>query len=98
MKCLTQQLSYTGNKRTNFIPTYERLKYLIGRSHKPCKKHFVPEVGLEPTRPQWPRDFKSLMSTNFIILAFILKIILEPLLRIERRSHDYKSSVITFIL
>ena len=23
----------------------------------------VPEVGLEPTRPQWPRDFKSLVST-----------------------------------
>ena len=23
----------------------------------------VPGVGLEPTRPQWPRDFKSLVST-----------------------------------
>ncbi len=30
----------------------------------------VPEVGLEPTRPQWPRDFKSLVSTDSTIQAF----------------------------
>ena len=29
----------------------------------------VPEVGLEPTRPQWPRDFKSLVSTDSTIQA-----------------------------
>ena len=23
----------------------------------------VPEVGLEPTQPQWPKDFKSFVST-----------------------------------
>ena len=23
----------------------------------------VPEAGLEPAQPQWPRDFKSLVST-----------------------------------
>ena len=25
---------------------------------------FVPGAGLEPARPQWSRDFKSLVSTN----------------------------------
>lgn len=24
----------------------------------------VPEAGLEPARPQWPKDFKSFVSTN----------------------------------
>ena len=26
-------------------------------------------VGLEPTQPQWPRDFKSLVSTDSTIRA-----------------------------
>ena len=29
----------------------------------------VPGVGLEPTQPQWPRDFKSLVSTDSTIRA-----------------------------
>ncbi len=24
----------------------------------------VPEAGVEPARPQWPKDFKSFVSTN----------------------------------
>ncbi len=24
---------------------------------------FVPEAGLEPAQPQWPKDFKSFVST-----------------------------------
>ena len=32
----------------------------------------VPEVGLEPTRPQWPRDFKSLVSTDSTIQASVM--------------------------
>ena len=29
----------------------------------------VPGAGLEPAQPQWPREFKSLVSTNFTIRA-----------------------------
>ena len=29
----------------------------------------VPGTGLEPVRPQWSRDFKSLVSTNSTIWA-----------------------------
>ena len=29
----------------------------------------VPGTGIEPVRPQWPRDFKSLVSTNSTIWA-----------------------------
>lgn len=28
-------------------------------------------MGLEPTRPKWPTDFKSVMSTYSIISAFL---------------------------
>ncbi len=31
---------------------------------------FVPEAGLEPARPQWPKDFKSFVSTNSTTRAF----------------------------
>ena len=30
----------------------------------------VPGTGLEPVQPQWPRDFKSLVSTNSTIRAY----------------------------
>ena len=30
---------------------------------------FVLEAGLEPAQPQWPRDFKSLVSTDSTIRA-----------------------------
>ena len=33
------------------------------------KAFFVLEAGLEPAQPQWPRDFKSLVSTNSTIRA-----------------------------
>ena len=33
------------------------------------KIHSVPGTGLEPVRPLWPRDFKSLVSTNSTIWA-----------------------------
>ena len=33
------------------------------------KIHSVPRTGLEPVRPVWPRDFKSLVSTNSTIKA-----------------------------
>ncbi len=29
----------------------------------------VPGAGIEPAQPQWPRDFKSLVSTCFTIRA-----------------------------
>ncbi len=29
----------------------------------------VPEAGVEPAQPQWPRDFKSLVSTYFTTRA-----------------------------
>ena len=29
----------------------------------------VPGAGIEPAQPQWPRDFKSLVSTSFTIRA-----------------------------
>ena len=29
----------------------------------------VPGTGIEPARPQWPRDFKSLVSTSSTIRA-----------------------------
>ena len=32
----------------------------------------VPGTGLEPVRPQWPRDFKSLVSTDSTIWAALL--------------------------
>ena len=31
--------------------------------------YFVLEAGLEPAQPQWPRDFKSLVSTDSTIRA-----------------------------
>ena len=36
------------------------------KNEVPC---FVLGVGLEPTQPQWPRDFKSLVSTDSTIRA-----------------------------
>ena len=37
---------------------------------KPFKKRIlVLEAGLEPAQPQWPRDFKSLVSTDSTIRA-----------------------------
>ena len=37
---------------------------------KPFKKRrLVLEAGLEPAQPQWPRDFKSLVSTDSTIRA-----------------------------
>ena len=33
------------------------------------KALFVLEAGLEPAQPQWPRDFKSLVSTDSTIRA-----------------------------
>ena len=36
------------------------------------KALFVLEAGLEPAQPQWPRDFKSLVSTDSTIRAFRL--------------------------
>ena len=35
-------------------------------------RHFVPGVGLEPTRPKRPQDFKSCVSTNSTIRAYLL--------------------------
>ena len=35
-------------------------------TYKGC---FVLEAGLEPAQPQWPRDFKSLVSTDSTIRA-----------------------------
>ena len=34
-----------------------------------CDFYFVLEAGLEPAQPQWPRDFKSLVSTDSTIRA-----------------------------
>ena len=42
--------------------------YYLTRSHK---IHIVLEAGLEPAQPQWPRDFKSLVSTDSTIRASI---------------------------
>ena len=36
-----------------------------GRKQDTVLKLLVPEVGVEPTRPQGPRDFESRASTNF---------------------------------
>ena len=33
----------------------------------------VLEAGLEPAQPQWPRDFKSLVSTDSTIRASLKK-------------------------
>ena len=30
---------------------------------------FVPGAGLEPAQPQWPKDFKSFVSTDSTIRA-----------------------------
>ena len=34
--------------------------------------YIVLEAGLEPAQPQWPRDFKSLVSTDSTIRASIV--------------------------
>jgi hypothetical protein len=49
-------------------------KQICAKSTKPLKISrstgvCVPGVGLEPTRPQWPQDFKSCVSTNSTIRA-----------------------------
>ena len=38
----------------------------------PSPPDAVPGTGLEPVRPQWPRDFKSLVSANSTIWATLL--------------------------
>ncbi len=38
----------------------------------------VPGAGIEPARPQWPRDFKSLVSTSFTIRARNLMRLFRP--------------------
>ncbi len=35
----------------------------------PLEEGVVPGAGIEPAQPQWPRDFKSLVSTSFTIRA-----------------------------
>ncbi len=42
----------------------------------------VPGAGIEPARPQWPTDFKSVASTNFAIRA--LRVVRIDLLGIGR--------------
>ena len=37
-----------------------------------CRHYMVPEAGLEPARKQYPRDFKSLVSTNSTTRAIII--------------------------
>ena len=39
--------------------------------HNTYRTHIVLEAGLEPAQPQWPRDFKSLVSTDSTIRASI---------------------------
>ena len=53
------------------------LKQALNRSSKQKKPEqssgfysLVPGVGLEPTRPQWPQDFKSCVSTSSTTRAY----------------------------
>ena len=55
---------------------------------KGVQNSFVPEAGLEPARPQWPRDFKSLVSTSSTTRAEFSKKISPALGRsfLERKT------------
>ena len=46
----------------------EKIKLLHRKIKKETNRFFdlslsVPEAGLEPAQPQWPKDFKSFVST-----------------------------------
>ena len=47
--------------------------------HLYTKRIFVLEAGLEPAQPQWPKDFKSFVSTDSTIRAS---------LSLKRRAED----------
>ena len=49
-----------------FMLTAQNQEILITRSYEDFP---VLEAGLEPAQPQWPRDFKSLVSTDSTIRA-----------------------------
>ena len=51
-----------------FMLTAQNQEILITRSYEDFP---VLEAGLEPAQPQWPRDFKSLVSTDSTIRASI---------------------------
>ncbi len=42
---------------------------VLGRYWISLEEGLVPGAGIEPAQPQWPRDFKSLVSTCFTIRA-----------------------------
>ena len=56
----------------------------------------VLQAGVEPARPQWPRDFKSLMSTNSIIGGSVqyFKELLSRMRIPRSRPADYKSAAL----
>ena len=60
IKLLLKQLEQRPTQKTK----EERQPYLLLSSFV-----LVPGTGIEPVRPQWPRDFKSLVSTNSTIWA-----------------------------
>ena len=50
------------------LATYKNKKAYKSKTYR---TFFVLEAGLEPAQPQWPRDFKSLVSTDSTIRASI---------------------------
>ena len=60
IKLVLKQLEQCPTQKTK----EERQPYLLLSSFI-----LVPGTGIEPVRPQWPRDFKSLVSTNSTIWA-----------------------------
>ena len=65
-------LALVGWQRENYRDLI--LTWKIQKNQKPLqflhrKGFLVPEAGIEPARPQWPKDFKSFVSTYFTIRA-----------------------------
>lgn len=55
----------------------------------------VPEAGLEPARPQWPRDFKSLVSTSSTTRADVQKKSLTNERSILERKTGFEPATLT---
>ncbi len=63
--------------RLFYVDPYKSYKYCANSKRQNANKFvinllaffFVLEAGLEPAQPQWPRDFKSLVSTDSTIRA-----------------------------
>tara|TARA_R110002073_G_scaffold194720_1_gene353774 strand:+ start:1208 stop:1498 length:291 start_codon:yes stop_codon:yes gene_type:complete len=65
--CFTGKLCFDKNE--GFRTACKSLPFTVLEGLSDPNSDMVPGAGIEPARTQCPRDFKSLVSTNFTIRA-----------------------------